>query len=207
GIRNVYCVPNLHEIESREQRSFEQTEGLLFIGSYKHTPNVDAVRWLCEEIMPLVWAKLPNVIVTLLGSDPPTKVQMLRSQLVHVPGFVADVRPYFLRGRVFVAPLRFGAGLKGKIGHSLSYGLPVVTTPVGAEGFGLRHGYDCWLAEEHRSFAEGIVSVYTDSALWRRLSENALKAVEPFQSSIVGPQALHVIDQVISNPADAVVSA
>ena len=198
GIRNVYCVPNIHEVEFREERSFDRSEGLLFIGSYNHPPNIDSVKWLCSKIMPVVWKRLPAVELTLLGSNPNDEVRALASQRVHVPGYRHDVAGYFLQSRLFLAPLRFGAGLKGKIGQSLSYGLPVVTTSVGAEGFELEHGRDCWLAEDPQSFAEGIVRLYTDPVLWQRLSANSLKAVERFQSSVVGPKALRVLADVVS---------
>src|SRR3546814_18540099 len=89
--------------------------------------------------MPLTWEQRPEMELTLLGSDPTDEILACKSSRVHVPGYVEDVTPYFNASRIFVAPLRYGAGMKGKIGHSLEYGLPVVTTTVGAEGMGLVH--------------------------------------------------------------------
>src|SRR5690606_34781966 len=117
--------------------AFEARQGICFIGGYRHLPNVDAAKWLIDEIMPLVWEKLPSVNVYLLGSLVAKEVADLQSDKVHVPGYIPDVSPYFLSSRVFVAPLRFGAGMKGKIGQSFEYGLPVITTDIGAEGMTL----------------------------------------------------------------------
>src|SRR5262249_5522780 len=139
GAREVFVVPNVHEVRAAD-RSFAPSSGLLFIGNYHHPPNLDAVRWLRAEVMPVVWRSLPDVTLTLLGSNPPPEISGLAGDNVTVTGYVRDVEPYFLKSRIFVAPLRYGAGMKGKIGHALEYALPVVTTPIGAEGVGLRDG-------------------------------------------------------------------
>ena len=147
GLRNVYVIPTIHPMAVGERRRFDETSGLLFIANYHHPPNVDAVVWLCEHVMPIVWQRLPDAMLTLVGSNPSQTVLALKSAKVRVTGYVRDVSPFFLRSRVFVAPLRFGAGMKGKIGQALSYALPVVTTPVGAEGLGLRDGENAIIAQ------------------------------------------------------------
>ncbi|MFM2314028.1 MAG: hypothetical protein RLZZ04_3304, partial [Cyanobacteriota bacterium] len=113
-INNLAVVPNIHVPYPGARPSFDQRQGLLFIGSYNHPPNVDAVRWLCQEIMPLVWSQLPELTLTLLGSNVTEEVQALaQDQRIFVPGYLADVSSYFLDHRLFVAPLRYGAGMKG----------------------------------------------------------------------------------------------
>ncbi|HEY6234214.1 MAG TPA: glycosyltransferase, partial [Candidatus Elarobacter sp.] len=170
GIRNVHVCHTVH-MERQRSQPFEQTEGLIFIGGYNHTPNVDAAEWLVNEIMPSVWDELPSLTVTLLGSNPSDRVRSLAQDCrVHVTGFIHDVDPYFQSARVFVAPLRFGAGLKGKIGHSLEYGLPVVTTSVGAEGFDFVDGRDALIADDAKAFAAAIKRLYSDPLTWNRLS-------------------------------------
>ena len=197
GIRRLYVIPTIHNPKVSGPRAYEGTNGLLFIGGYAHSPNVDAVEWLCREIMPLVWRTLPDARVTLLGNNPPQSVLALRSARVDVPGYIADVGPYFLSHRVFVAPLRYGAGMKGKIGHSMSYGLPTVTTRLGAEGFGLRDAHDYLEAETTAEFALAIVRLYSDPALWARLSVNALLAMKPFSSEVVTATLLRIIDDAL----------
>ena len=185
-ISNVFVVPNIHHQYQGKLPDFEQRNGLLFIGGYKHTPNVDAVIWMCREIMPLIWQKQPNIKITLLGSNPPTKIKNLaRDERIEVPGYIKDVEPYFLNSRVFVAPLRYGAGMKGKIGHSLSYGLPTVTTSIGAEGMGLTHDFDVLIADEVKDFVQFVLMVYNNYELWSLLSRNSLKLINQYS-----PQAM-----------------
>jgi GT2 family glycosyltransferase len=199
GIRNMAVIPTIHEVECEYVPGFEKRAAILFIGGYNHPPNVDAVKWLCLEIMPLVWKKLPDAQVTLLGSNPPPEVLTLESDRVRVPGYVRNVEPYFLRSRVFVAPMRFGAGIKGKVGHSLGYGLPVVTTGVGGEGFGLTAGLNIMLADTAQEFADAIVLLYSNCELWERLSLGSILAVEPFTSAAVAPKLGSFLQGLLSN--------
>lgn len=184
GIRRVAVIPNIHESHHiGHYPDFTGREGLLFIGSYHHPPNVDAVKWLVEEIMPIVWQTL-RIPVTLLGNAPGKEVKSLEGELVKVPGYVQDIAPFFGSHRVFVAPLRYGAGMKGKIGESLAYRLPIVTTAIGAEGVGLTHQVDVLIADEKESFARQILNLYQNEGLWTELasrSENVLRGYSPAQ--------------------------
>jgi hypothetical protein len=180
GIRNVEVIPNIHEFhDGSHSTSFAEREGLLFIGSYHHPPNVDAVRWLVEEIMPIVWEKI-QIPLTLLGNAPSREVKSLETAWVKVPGYVKDVAPFFASHRLFVAPLRYGAGMKGKIGQSLAYKLPIVTTGIGAEGVGLTDGVDVLIAEDKESFAQHIIHAYEDERLWSSLASNSEKVLERY---------------------------
>jgi glycosyltransferase involved in cell wall biosynthesis len=91
---------------------------------------------------------------------------------VRVRGYVPDVEPYLRNARVFIAPLRFGAGIKGKIGEAMAHGVPVVTTSVGAEGFGLTHELDVLIGDDPASFASAIQQLYLQKDLWQRVAEN-----------------------------------
>jgi O-antigen biosynthesis protein len=185
GVTSTFIIPNIHKVVERK-RSFRETDGLLFIGGYQHTPNVDAVLWLTKEIMPLIWAELPSLELTLLGSNPPEVVRALHSERVRVPGYLPDVGTYFERARVFVAPLRYGAGLKGKIGQAFEYGLPTVTTAIGAEGFGIVDGEDALIAEDAGTLASAVLRAYSDEVLWKRLSAGAVRRVEPYTPEAIG---------------------
>ena len=179
GVPNVRVVPIVHRRSELERPSFVDRAGVLFIGSYNHKPNIDAARFLCEEVMPFVWETLPEVHVTLLGNNPPESLLELDAERVRVLGYVPDIAPFFASHRVFAAPLRYGAGLKGKIGDSLAYGLPVVTTSVGAEGFTFEDERHYLHAEDAASFAKAIVRLYTDAELWNRLAQAADEPLEP----------------------------
>ncbi|MEZ5333450.1 MAG: glycosyltransferase [Thermoanaerobaculia bacterium] len=170
----VRVLSNIHHVYGAGKR-FEERSGLLFIGGFEHPPNVDAVLWLVEEILPLVHRRLPDVHASIIGSKPTTEVRELASERVTIAGYVPDVAPYFERARLSVAPLRYGAGVKGKVNQSLAHGLPCIATSCAAEGMGLTTGQDVLIADDAASFADAIVRAYSDAALWGRLSEGGLR--------------------------------
>ncbi|ACK68497.1 glycosyl transferase family 2 [Gloeothece citriformis PCC 7424] len=185
NVDKVWVIPNIHHPYQGQLTSFEQRSDLVFIGSYNHPPNIDAVIWLCEEIMPLIWQSRPEIKLRLLGSNMKDEVKALESDKVIVTGYVEEVEPYFLKSRVFVAPLRFGAGMKGKIGHSMSCGLPTVTTKIGAEGMGLTDGYDVMIADEPELFAQKVLELYDNAELWQYLSDNSLKTLQQYSPETI----------------------
>ncbi|MEB3229934.1 MAG: glycosyltransferase [Leptolyngbyaceae bacterium] len=176
GIESVEVIPNIHVPYEGEIPGFEDRSGILFIGGYNHPPNVDAVEWLCQEIMPLVWQEIPDMKVTLLGSNPSERVKKLANDKVAVPGYVRDVSPYFLSHRIFVAPLRYGAGMKGKIGQALEYCLPIVSTTIGVEGMALISGRNVLEANTKADFFQAVIKLYTDQVLWANVT-NSLKNI------------------------------
>jgi O-antigen biosynthesis protein len=165
----VLVVPMVHDIEPVVPPP-ENRCGILFVGGFQHPPNIDAAVSLVKEVMPAVWRELGDVRVTIVGSNPPPDVQALASPRVDVTGWVEDLQPLLDGARLMVAPLRYGAGMKGKITQALSVGLPVITTPVGAEGLE-QEGEDCILiAEDPQELAAHALQAYRDDELWRRLS-------------------------------------
>ena len=153
--------------------SFADRDALIFVGGYNHPPNVDAAVWLVRDIMPLVWAALPDVRLLLVGNAPPPAVTDLAGRRVTVTGFVPDVAPLYAQSRLSVSPLRYGAGVKGKIVASLQEGVPVITTPVGNEGLGLAHGTEAWVAETPSDLAAGIIALYRDPARCAAMAQAA----------------------------------
>ena len=150
---------------------------LLFVGGFRHLPNVDAVLWLAGEIMPLVWPEIPGARLVVVGSDPPPELTSLAAPLIEIRGHVADLAPLYARARVSINPLRFGAGIKGKIVNSLAEGLPVVTTAIGNEGLKLAHGREALIGETPETLAAGIVSLWRDDVLWSALSAAGLTVI------------------------------
>ncbi|WP_019509046.1 tetratricopeptide repeat protein [Pleurocapsa sp. PCC 7319] len=177
GVFNVAVVPNIHTPYQEKIKSFAERKGALFIGSYNHPPNVDAVIWLCQEIMPLVWSEIPDLVLTLLGNNPTKEVKELASDRVIIPGYVQDVSSYFLNSRIFVSPLKYGAGMKGKIGQSLEYELPIVSTSIGIEGMNLIHEKNILEANNTEVFAKEIIWLYQDENIWNHLAINSRKAI------------------------------
>lgn len=169
GIPSV-VVPTIHAPHERGL-SFGEREALLFVGNFRHRPNADAVVFFAREILPLVRQTVPDVELLVVGDNAPPDFAEHAPSGVRVLGYVPDVDPLFARCRVFVAPLRFGAGMKGKIGEALAYGTPVVTTTIGAEGMSLRDGHEALIADSPEDFAAAVVRTYRDAELWQRLSD------------------------------------
>ncbi|HEX8353688.1 MAG TPA: glycosyltransferase, partial [Pyrinomonadaceae bacterium] len=170
-------VPTVHPPRGRGP-AFDARRDLLFVGNFSHRPNEDAVRFFAREVLPLVRESLPGVELLVVGDNAPAGLGEGEAGGVRVLGYVPEIEPLFARARVFVAPMRFGAGMKGKVGDALSYGLPVVTTSVGAEGMSLRDGEEALIADTAAEFAAAVVRLYRDEGLWRHLASNAHAHVE-----------------------------
>ncbi|MFD2111112.1 glycosyltransferase [Thiorhodococcus fuscus] len=173
----VRLVSNIHRIFGSAKPP-EQRRDLLFIGAFAHPPNSDAMVYFCKEILPLVRAELPDVRLKIIGTDPPIEVQECAGQGVEILGYVPDVTGYLADSRISVAPLRYGAGVKGKVNQSLAHGLPVVATSIAAEGMHLRDGDSILIADTPADFASAVVRLYRDDALWTRLSDGGLAVME-----------------------------
>ena len=173
----IEVLSNVHEVAG-SGLPFAQRSDLVFVGGFRHPPNVDAVRWFCSEVFPRVRAQLPQLRFHCVGDGPPPDIARLDGRDgIHVHGYVADLSPYMDGCRIAVAPLRVGAGVKGKINLSMAHGQPVVATPVAAEGMHLRDGHDVLLAGDADGFADAIVRLYGDASLWTSLAVNGLDSV------------------------------
>ena len=174
----VDILSNLHRVAG-PGRAFEQRRDLVFVGGFRHPPNVDAVRWFATEVFPLIRAELPELRFHCIGADAPPEIAALAEQPgVEIHGHVPDLDPYMDGARIAVAPLRYGAGVKGKVNLSMAHGQPVVATACAVEGMHLRDGEDALVADTAADYAQAVLRLYRDPVLWRRLSENGLRNVE-----------------------------
>lgn len=182
---NVHVVQLVLE-EEPEGKPFEERRDILFIGGYQHTPNVDAVLYFAREILPGLRQQIPDLCFYALGSNPPAEVRALACDYIKVPGFERDISPYFHSCRLMVVPLRYGAGIKGKIGTSFSFGLPVVATGMAAEGMDLENGADLLVADGSGEFAAAVARLYGDKTLWMQLSQNGRRILrERYSPAII----------------------
>lgn len=193
----VDVLSNVHQVHGRS-RGFEQRAGLLFVGGFQHVPNVDAAIWLIEEIFPRVRKQLPDVELHLIGSRMPPEIADISVPGVRVHGFVPDLDPFLESCRLSVAPLRYGAGVKGKVNQAMSHGLPVIATNCAAEGMFLKHGRDVMIGDSAEDFAAATLQAYTDSELWLRLSNGGLANVEQQFSFEAARTALQRILEIYS---------
>jgi GT2 family glycosyltransferase len=171
----VSVVSNIHEVHG-PGKPWADRRDLLFVGGYRHPPNVDAALWMARDILPLVRAQLPDIVLHLVGSEAPPEVLALAELPgVKLQGFVPDLTPLLEGARVGVAPLRYGAGVKGKVNQSLAHGQPMVATLCAVEGMHLVDGVDVLVADAPEAFAAAVVRLHEDRALWETLSAGGLE--------------------------------
>lgn len=174
----VDILSNVHEVFGC-RKPFEQRHDIVFMGGYQHTPNVDAVLWFADEVLPLIRAEAPEITFHVVGSKAPEEVRALGERPgIMFQGFVPDIAPFMDNCRLAVAPLRYGAGVKGKVNMSMSYGQPVVATPIAIEGMHAEPGVDVLVAETAQDFATAVLRAYRDRDLWQQLSAGGLANVE-----------------------------
>ncbi|THV62631.1 glycosyltransferase [Chryseobacterium candidae] len=184
GIKDekIFTVSNIHEPAECQNVDYSLREGVLFIGGFYHMPNMDAVKFLYEDIMPLVWAKDDSIKVYILGPYFPEEIkEKYNSEKFQILGYQKSVNYWFENSRIFVAPLRYGAGVKGKIGQALEFGLPVITTSIGAEGMDLEDQKTALVSnEDPQHFANKILELYYDENLWKTLHNNSALPLAKF---------------------------
>lgn len=155
---------------------FDSRHDLVFIGGHRHPPNTDAVWWLVREVFSSIRERLPGVRLHLVGDDMPADLREAATRIdgIEFAGHVPDLTPYLDGCRVAVVPLRYGAGVKGKVSMSLAHGQPVVSTSCGVEGMQLRDGLDVLVADTARGLAEAVSRLYLDRGLWEVISNGGL---------------------------------
>lgn len=189
-------VPNIHAPHAGGVPGHAARCGLVFVGGFGHPPNVDAARWLVRDILPRVREAQPDMALLIVGSNPTDEVKALAGRGVEVTGYVPETGPYLDAARVSVAPLRYGAGMKGKVGEALGRGIPVVTTTIGAEGMGLTPGQHLLVADTPEAFAQEILRVYRDAALWEQLSQAGRAFIdERYGPETVGKALAEIVER------------
>jgi O-antigen biosynthesis protein len=185
-LSNVHDPLPAHAVPGPEGRS-----GILFVGGFQHPPNIDAVEYYAEKIWPRFRALHPDTQTFVIGSRMPAWLMQKGRELgLTMLGYVPDLEPYYRSCRLAVSPLRYGAGVKGKVNESLGHGLPVVATPTSVEGMVLRAGRDVLLADDPVDFAAAMSRLCADHALWATLSNAGLQRTNEQFSSQVATAAL-----------------
>ncbi len=194
GIRAV-CIPTGRKTVSRVA-GWRDRRDIAFVGGFRHTPNVDAVRFFCQSVWPRIRHQLPDCRFLVVGSHAPEEIAALASDGVTVVGFVKDLNSVLGRCRLTVAPLRFGAGIKGKIVSSLCHGVPCVATSIAVEGMGLVDGRHALVADDPCSIADSVVRLYNSRRLWEEMSEAGLAlARERFSAESVRSRIDALLDE------------
>ena len=175
-----FVLPPRVRCEAQPQ-PFHERQGVVFLGGFGHPPNTDAVLWYFHEVLPLMRQRVDTAAVPhlhVVGANPPPAILALAGDGVTVHGYVANLAPLLGRLRVGVAPLRFGAGVKGKMLTTMAAGLPLVATSVAAEGLGLRDGLTVRLADDPKTFADAVIALHSSAELWDRQVDAASSHLE-----------------------------
>jgi glycosyltransferase involved in cell wall biosynthesis len=152
---------------------------MLFLGSFRHTPNKVALEWFAKEVLPLIVAKVPAARILVAGAEPPQRHSFADpANAVDLLGFVDDVQPLFSSCALFVCPIRSGSGIRVKLLEAFSSGIPVVSTRLGAEGLARNDGEFCSLADDATTFAAKAIELLLDSERAAEMAARARTEVE-----------------------------
>ena len=192
---NIQLLPLARSVISATT-SFESRKDILFVGGFRHEPNVDAVKYFVREIMPLLRKEIKGVRFYIAGSNITKEILNLGSEDIFILGFVEKIQPLMNRMKLSVAPLRYGAGLKGKVCASMASGLPVVASDIAAEGFNTTNQKDLLIANSPQEFCTQIKNIYFDKRLWEKISTNGLELAQ----KNFGPEMLYIsLSKIVSS--------
>lgn len=177
--KKVFTIPLFFYRDTREPgHDFSRRQDLLYIGACAHTPNRDAVSWFCRQIFPLIQQRIPGISINVVGADPPADIIAMESKNIRILDQVSEekLKALYETTRMMVVPLRFGAGVKGKVIEALHNGIPLVSTTIGLEGI---KGVEQLASAQDNpgDFADEVVALYTDEGKLRELSRRGLKFV------------------------------
>lgn len=192
---DIRLLSNIHDIAAGK-RSFTETADLYFIGGYAHQPNQEALEWLINDIHPRVRASRSDIVLHLIGEIPREVAARYTRNGVVVHGHVESIEPFLSRCRIALAPLLSGAGVKGKVNEAMSHGIPVVATPIAAEGMFLEDGENALIASEGAGFSDAILRLYGDAELWSHISEQGYRNIADHFSS---EAARRTLDRLLSD--------
>jgi GT2 family glycosyltransferase len=175
---HVELLSNVHRAKALPT-GFSSRKDIVFVGGYRHPPNADAALWMAREIFPIIRAHRDDILLHLIGGDVTAEVLALGALPgVRVHGHVPDLDPYMDGCRIGLAPLRYGAGVKGKVNLSMAHGQPVVATPAAVEGMHLHDGIDVLVGADAQGFADAVLRLYDDPTLWQTLARHGIDNIE-----------------------------
>lgn len=202
GKQLLHQMPFMLELPSPPLEAFEQRQNFVSIGNFRHAPNWDSVLWLKQSIWPLIRKQLPNAQLQICGAYPPPKATKLHApeEGFNVLGWVKDANAVMRNARVCLAPLRFGAGIKGKLAEAMINGTPNVTTSIGAEAMAGGLPWSGFVGESAQEIADNAVKLYTEEALWLQCQQNGFTIVEQnFNKAILQDKLLAAVEYQIEH--------
>jgi len=198
----ISVFPVLYAPVVANPRPYARRKHIFFLGGFAHPPNVSAVQWFASAVWPHVREALPDVEFHILGAEAPDTVVALGKQSgIKVVGFVPELEPVLETLRVGVAPLQYGAGIKGKVAVTMGAGIPCVCTGVAAEGMGIKNDVHALIEDDPVRFAQAVVRLYNDEKTWSRLAKYGQALVdENYGNAANRASLLRVLDQALALP-------
>lgn len=185
----VRLLSNIHEAPGR-RHGFEGRRGVVFVGGFGHPPNIDSATWLRDKLLPVLARRGADLCIHLVGDMPEDVRPLFEVPGMQVHGRVPELDQWMDGCIAAVAPMRYGAGVKGKINSAMSRGLPVIATSIAAEGMHLTDGLDAIIADDEEQFADAILRLERDPDLWIRLSDHGVRNIETHFSIAAAREAL-----------------
>ncbi|MCO5182771.1 MAG: glycosyltransferase family 4 protein [Anaerolineae bacterium] len=171
---------------------------VMFLGGLHWPPNAQGILWFVETVWPLVRAKVPDAVLTIIGRDPPAELQHANLTNIEIPGYVTDLQPYLSESAVFTVPLHAGGGMRVKIIDAWSWGVPIVSTSIGAEGIQIETGVNVLIADEPVAFAQAVIRLLESRALREALRHAGRQTLE---SQYDWRQIYHEWDHIYPRPS------
>jgi glycosyltransferase involved in cell wall biosynthesis len=201
GACRVEVIPNIHPVRSQGP-SIHQRRHICFLGAFRISHNLDAVHWFLQEAYPLILREAPEIEFHILGhGNEAFRETFAAYPNVKVVGYVEDAERAVAQYRLFVCPMIYGAGMKGKLGVAAAAGTPFVTTSIGAEGFDFVDGRHCFIANQPAEFAARCVDLLRDDARWDRFRTNAAELLRRrFSVEVVGQEIAGLLRSLAARP-------
>ncbi len=179
------------EMPEAIEKDFSRRKDLLFVGGFNHHPNVDAVLWFAQEIYPRILKKYPDMVWHIVGSNAPEQIRQLQGENIVLEGFLSDeeLEEMYRKCRLVVVPLRYGAGVKGKIVEAAFYQIPVVTTSIGGEGIDESVG-SFKMEDKPDEMADLVIRLYSDLEELRKMSDAGLTLIQSCYTSQAAKRVL-----------------
>lgn len=177
GVERVVHLPFSREIRPSKV-TYAERSGLIFVGGFQHTPNVDAIQYFVADVMPQLRLALPGLFLNIVGSNTPQEIKDLARPDIIVHGFVENIQPLLDAARINIAPLRYGAGTKGKVVQAMAVGLPSVGTSIAFEGMGIDDGITARIADSPDELCKAVVDLYNSEAMWSLISSTGIKLAD-----------------------------
>ena len=195
----IHVIPNGVDTDFFHPLEAEKDFEVIFSGNMGYPPNINGAEYLVREIMPLVWKESPDAKVILAGANPGNRVRALASDKVKVTGWVDDIRPWYARAKVFVAPMQIGTGLQNKVLEAMSMNLPVITSPLANQALRAQVGTQLLIGNNPSDYAQQILSLLNHKEFSKTLSYNGLKFIhEQFQWSSICRR----LEKIITTPGE-----